>query len=110
MLAELVGLAVAAVAVAAALVVAVVAGYIGVAGLLEVAAPALHFQQVLRKNRRTYLPHQSYFRNLYKTSKPSITHSTISFIERTLFSILQLLTLFFNAETNAGEIHGKCFQ
>ena len=44
-------------------------------------ADALHFQLRLHKNRKTYLPHQSYFSNLYKILKPSITHSTISFIE-----------------------------
>ena len=44
-------------------------------------ADSLHFQLRLHKNRKTYLPHQSYFRNLYKTVKPSITHPTISFIE-----------------------------
>lgn len=80
-LAELVGLAV----VFAVVVFAVAAGYIGVAGLLDVAAPALHFQQVLHKNCRTYRQRQSYFRNLCKTSQPSLIRAAISFTEKSAF-------------------------
>ena len=83
-LVELAGLAVV-VEVVFVVVVAVAAGYIGVAGLLEVAAPALHFQQVLHKNCRTYRQRQSYFRNLCKTSQPSLIRAAISFTEKSAF-------------------------
>lgn len=71
-LAELVGLAV---VVVVAVVVAAVA----------VAAVAFHFQQVLHKNCRTYRQRQSYFRNLCKTSQPSLICAAISFTEKSAF-------------------------
>ena len=84
-LVELAGLAVVVEVVFAVVVFAVAAGYIGVAGLLDVAAPALHFQQVLHKNCRTYRQRQSYFRNLCKTSQPSLIRAAISFTEKSAF-------------------------
>lgn len=50
-----------------------------------VAAVAFHFQQVLHKNCRTYRQRQSYFRNLYKTSQPSLICAAISFTEKSAF-------------------------
>ena len=48
-------------------------------------AVAFHFQQRLRKNCRTYRQRQSYFRNLCKTSQPSLIRAAISFTEKSAF-------------------------
>lgn len=46
-----------------------IANHIAAAAAETASSPAeLHFQQQLRKNRKTWYFRQSYFRNLYKTS------------------------------------------
>lgn len=79
-LVELVELAGLAVVVEVVFVVAAVA-----VAAVAVAAVAFHFQQVLHKNCRTYRQRQSYFRNLYKTSQPSLVCAAISFTEKFAF-------------------------